>query len=78
MIRAPARSTRADTIAWWTEKSVKYPFHALSPTSVRPELVAGDHVSCVLRIGWRQWGFPTAEARDAFCAQYTGGKLHVG
>lgn len=65
-------STAAANRAWWDEYKVKYPFHAESPVSVKPDLVEGDHASVVLHIGWRTWGFRTDSERVTFCMQYGG------
>lgn len=68
------RSAEAKAV-WENDYSKRYPFHAESPISVKPSLVdeaIGPSASVVMRIGWRTWGFLTAEARDKFCAQFSG------
>jgi hypothetical protein len=48
----------------------RYPFWAKSPTSVKPPLVPGDHMSVRLCMGWRLWGFQTLAERDTFVMQF--------
>jgi hypothetical protein len=63
-------------VAWWNENSKSYPFHAESPISVRHDTVAAaletQFISVPLRVGWRSWGFRTAEERNLFCLQFGG------
>lgn len=68
----PARVT--DASEWWRVRATKYPFHAIAPTSIRPEWVKGNHASCIMlaRTGWRKWGFETKLERDQFCEQFGG------
>lgn len=72
--RWPAKTN--DASDWWKERAIKYPFHAMAPTSIRPEWVTGHHASCIMleRTGWRKWGFETEVERDRFCDQYGGQK----
>lgn len=42
---------------WWETKKYLYPLHIVTPTSIRPDKVPGDHASAVLSQGFRTWGF---------------------
>lgn len=66
--------TYIDSFEWWREKTAEYTFQAIAPTSVRPEIVPGDHASMGLipRTGWRLWAFKTEAERDQFCTQFGG------
>lgn len=55
---------------WFMSRVKRYPFTAQSPTSVKPPIVPGDHVSTRLRTGWRIWGFTTELERDTFVMQF--------
>lgn len=62
--------TAAMRQTWWNDKRKEYPFHARVPSSIKPHHIQGDHASIPdpERIGWRIWGWKTADERDRFCA----------
>jgi hypothetical protein len=69
------RATNKAISEFWTRVKGDYPFHAKSPTSVKPNIVVGDHVSAVFAVGWRTWGFRTEVERDRFVAQFRAFKV---
>lgn len=68
-------SMRAEDVAWFLERVSRCPHLAQAPVSVKPEHVAGDHVSARVRTGWRVWGFATERERDTFLATGAGRKF---
>ena len=58
----------------WQQWSVRYPFHAVSPSKIDPSTVDqqtyGDFSAVVLNAGERTWGFLTRDARDLFVKRH--------
>ena len=59
-------------ILFFEDRIKKYPFMAQAPSSVKPPIVPGNHMSVRLRYGWRIWGFETEVERDTFIVQFGG------
>lgn len=57
---------------FFLDRCERYPHLAKSPTSVKPPIVPGDHLSVRLSAGWRVWGFRDRGRRDRFIVQFGG------
>lgn len=64
---------------WWDTRKRLYPFHATTPSTVRPGDVARDTgffvMSVVLEPGTRTWGFKIEAERDEFVIRCGGTKI---
>lgn len=53
---------------WFQERIKGLPAGCVvrAPVRIRPDKEPGEHVSAVLRRGWRTWAFPTEQEAEAF------------
>lgn len=61
----------------WDRWKNEYPFHTITPTTVRPDKTPGTHASVVLQKGFRTWGFKFYDEYQKFAELVTKVARHV-